>query len=55
VSHQRDLGAVISTWTLYYLQLDETEIADGVFDKIQSGRRPKQREPKTDQGTGQER
>lgn len=43
-------GCHPETMRKHYLQLDETEIADGVFDKIQSSRRPKpaETEPERD-------
>ena len=43
-------GCHPETMRKHYLQLDETAIADGVFDKIQSGRTPKPAKPKGKQG-----
>ena len=48
-------GCHPETMRKHYLQLDEAEIADGVFDKIQSGRRPKPGGPESDRGPNRER
>ena len=43
-------GCHPETMRKHYLQLDETAIADGVFDKIRSGRTPKPAKTKGKQG-----
>lgn len=48
-------GCHPETMRKHYLQLDETEIADGVFDMIQTGRRPKPSGPGSDGGLDRER
>ncbi len=45
-------GCHPETMRKHYLQLDETAIADGVFDKIQSGRTPKSAKANGEQDDG---